>query len=303
VFAVSERTRWKGALRGLTAVAIATVGLATVAAGCGGDDSTAEERRTYAKASEQSRVFAVRMAKLLETTATTEDCVELEEINARSFTRFPCPPARSLSRSMKKFKVVGAEEYGTGAVVDYTSGEVPDGAAIVLYVAPDRNWGIGRFGLVTEPSTETTDDDSREGYGAVVDDYLDAVRTRDCEAFRDAAFIESDDGGERLCRTVFAGTAPLARRLKQNPSAEPRYEGGNATYGFYTLETPKPAPENSTISVMRTGDGADGPYRVLDVTPSPTEAEQQRVQREFERQQQENSKRPGEDKGTGRKAD
>jgi hypothetical protein len=265
--------------------------LATAAiAGCGDDDgdSAASEKVRFAAASEQEHVFIERMGKLLETTSTKKDCAQLEEINARSLTRFPCPPEKGLRESMATFEVVGTEDYGTGAVVDYKSGNAKDGASIVLFVAPDRSWGIGRFGIVTDPSTGTSDEDSRDGYDEAVELYLDAVRERDCKAFKEVAFITDK---KDVCKTSFAGTEPLAKRLKADPSAEPSYEGGNETYGFFTLETRKPVPENVTISVIRAGAGEGETYLILDVAPSPTSDEQRRIQQQYKQQLKEERKK------------
>jgi hypothetical protein len=272
----------------------ASLAVAVAVAGCGDDDSgesRAQERPKFAASSEPEDVFIKRVAKLLETTATKKDCAQLEEVNGRSFTRFSCPPGKGLRKSMASFKVVGAEDYGTGAVVDYKSGEIKDGAAIVLFVAPDRNWGIGRFGILTKPSIGTSDEESREGYDEAVDDYLAAVRERDCKRLEQAAF-SGDTDEQAACKVLLAGTEALAKRLKANPSAEPSYAGGNGTYGFYTLETRKPEPENSTISVVRGDERGDESFVVLDVAPSPTAAEQLRVEREYRRQQR-NESGPG----------
>lgn len=258
---------------------------ASAMAGCGGgeDESAAKKKTRYSAATETPKTFVERVAKLLETTTKKADCPQLEEINSRSLSRFACPPGKDLRRSMASFEALGAEAYGTGAVVDYKSGKVKDGAAIVMFVAPNREWGIGRFGVVTPPSTEADDDDSRAGYEETLDDYLAAVRERDCKAFRDVAF--TDAKGKEVCETTFAATEDLARRLRANPSAEPEYEGGNASYGFFTLETQRPKPENSTISIVKSGKGSTASYVVLDVGPSPTAADQRRVLEQFEEQQ------------------
>jgi hypothetical protein len=292
--------------------------LAAAAAGCGESESTstAKEKPKWSEASEPPRAFATRTAKLLETSTTKKDCTELTAINNRSLARLQCPAPKSLSKSMAEFEVVGAKEYGSGAVVDYKSGEAPDGATITLYVAPDRNWAISRFGIITEPSTDTDDSDSRKGYDAVVDDYLDAVRERQCGIFRKVAFV-GDAKGQDVCKTQFAATKGLAKLLNLNGSTVTlRYVGGNDTFGFYNLESQKPEPNNLTISVMRTD--ADR-YVVLDLAISPTAAEQRRVRRQFEQQQAKQEKQRKQDEqnkqgkpdstpqpgggGTGRKVD
>jgi hypothetical protein len=271
----------------------ATVFGAVAIGGCGDDgDSTANDEIKYSMAGEQPKVFIERMGKLLATAKKRKDCPVLDQIAARSYVRFTCPADKKFRASMAKFKVVAVGEYGNGAVIDYKSGDVPDGAAIVLFVAPDRNWGISKFGVVTEPSTETSDEDSREGYDSVVNAYLDAVRERDCSAFLKVVLITGDDE-KAPCKSVFPPTKDLAKRLKADPSAKPKYEGGNATYGFFTIETKKPVPENATISVIRdTDEGATKPYMVLDVAPSPTSDEQRRI-REQLKQQQKNKPAPG----------
>lgn len=268
---------------GLALCALAVV--AGTSAGCGDEgDSTAEEAKTqFSAAAEPPKVFMRRMGNLLATTSAKKDCPQLEEINQRSYVRFPCPPSKDLRTSMSKFKVVGAAEYGTGAVVDYRSGKIKDGATVLLYVAPDRNWGISRFGVITEPSTKSSDDESRDGYQETVDDYLAAVRERDCKAFREVAYISPDVKDGEVCGKLFAGTKELAERMKLQPDAKPVYQGGNDTYGFFSFETIE-TDDNSTISVVRSGSGDDASYVVLDVTPSPTTVEQRRVEREYRRQ-------------------
>lgn len=293
-----------GRLRDCAVLLCACAVAASAAAGCGGTDEESTATRgapEYAMASEPSGTFAERMAKLLETTKAKRDCPQLEEINQRSLTRFPCPPAKTFSRSMAQFEVVGAKEYGTGAIVDYTSGAAKDGATIVLFAAPDRNWGISRFGIVTEPSTETSDEKNRAGFREAVNDYLAAVRERDCKAFTAVTFT-GDASREEVCEKIFPTTRTLAKRLEDDPTAKPGYEGGNASYGFFTLETRKPKPANSTISVVAaaadstsSSDPANS-YLVLDVAASPT-AEQQRatiraLQRSKRRQRSEPERSP-----------
>jgi hypothetical protein len=261
-------------------MAVCAVAILGAFVGCGGDsESAGEGSPTLSRAAEPPEVFVKRLAKLLATTTRARDCAQLDEINRHSSTRFSCPPEKSLRSSMASFKVVGAEEYGTGAIVDYKSGELEGGGAIVLFVATDRQWGIARFGITTEPSTGTDDERSRARYDEAVERYLTAVRERSCETFKEVAFSSRVEG-EDVCKTTFAKTKELAKRLKVNPTATPRYVGGNATYGFYNLETRKPEPENSTIGVIKSSDGTGTAYVVLDVLPSQTAAEHRRLVRQ-----------------------
>jgi hypothetical protein len=272
-------------LRLLSLIAV-TVSFACVLAACGDDAEDGGDgppRQTFAYANEPPQNFAQRMAKLLQTAKTLKDCRQIEEINGRSAIGLPCPAQKQLRDSMARFKLVGAQTYGTGAVVDYKSGDASDGAAILLIVAPSRNWGISRIGLATKPSTQTSDSKSRKGFDEIVDTYLRAVRERDCKAFHKVVYTGIDDR-KAACKAALPATAPLAQRLKANPAVKPVYRGGNATYGFYTVETPKPEPQNSTISVVKSGTGADVDYFVLNVAPSPTAASQRAAVRKLKEQ-------------------
>jgi hypothetical protein len=273
-----------GGTRGRLAAALGLVAtIAAVTVGCGDDDSTAEDEPTkVAAASEPARVFMERMAKLLATTTDKKDCVELAAIAGRSVTRFQCPVSKEFRKSMRSFEVVGAEEYGTGAIVDYKSGQVKDGAAIVLFVTPTREWGVGRFGIVSKPSTKTSDSGNRDGYAKIVDEYLTAVRERDCDTYFDITF-NGEDKKAAVCKNVFPSTAKLAKRLERDPNAEPKYEGGNEAYGFYSLETAKPKPESVTISIAKTAPKSPRPFVILDVTPGPTAADLAKAQKAFDK--------------------
>jgi hypothetical protein len=254
---------------------------AVAIAGCGDDDadSTASEQGALGAANEPPQRFVERLATLLKTSTEKDDCTSLDDISSRSFVRFPCPVSQDIRKSMASFKLAGVKEYGAGAVADYKSGSAKDGAAILLYIAPTNSWGVSRFGVFTKPSTKTSDEESREGYDAALDAYLAAVRKRDCQAFAKVKFVV-DTNDEEICKTLFGRTKDIAKRLRANPSAEPEYQGGNATYGFYAFQTPKPKPKMWTISVMKTG-ASSKPYAVLDVAPSPTAAQQRSVQEQF----------------------
>lgn len=271
--------------------AVCAGGTALAAVGCGdGDESTAKEEPVKIQAAnEPPETFIKRTARLLATATTVKDCDEIYTLNSRSVLRMRCPALPAMRKSMKSFRVVGAESFGTGAVVDYKSGEVDDNAAIVLYVAKDRGWGLGRFGLFTDRSTGTDDESSREGFRGAVDRYLDAVRKRDCKAYTASVLITDTKDEARICRKQFKKTQSLAKLLKWNPKAEPKYQGGNQSYGFFTLETNKPVADNSTIGVLK-GETQDGKpaYAVLDVAVTLTVPELRRLRAVGEQQFQQN---------------
>lgn len=287
-----------GTWRYVALLCACAVGIAT---GCGDDaDGDARRQVAYSIAPEPPEAFALRMAKLLETSTTRADCAQLDQIAARSPAGLACPASKTLRRSMRRFDVVGAKEYGTAAVVDYRSGGTPDGAAILLFVTPDREWAVSRFGVVTGAATTRTDDEqSRDGFRKAVEDYLTAIRTRDCRAFAAVAFT-GDAERAVVCR-AFPSTKAMARRLEADPTARPRYEGGNATFGFFSLETDKPEPTNETLSVIATSPGSPRPYVVLDVVPSPTTDQQEAILDLVEQGQTETNGEP--EPSPSRKAD
>ncbi len=271
----------------LVVLPVAGMGLSSCGSDNGESESTAAKKEVvWAVANESPQTFIERLAKLIETSKSKKDCAQLEEIYDRSVSRLACPADKKLRDSMSSFKVIGVEEHGTGAIIDYKSGETAKGGAIVLFVSPDRRWGISRFGVITKPSIDTSDEDSRAQYDKVVDSYLASVRDRDCDTFFKVALTTPDK--KEACKDLFPETADLGKRLKANPSAKPKYEGGNDTYGFYTLETARPVPaENTTISVVRASAGDKDTYVVLDAAPSPTLADQRRVRKELRQQQAE----------------
>lgn len=277
----------RGRLAAGLCIVAATTAMAIVA-GCGEDDETsaAGERAKPSAAFEPASVFVDRLAKLIETSRSRTDCSELDQINARSATRFTCPAAMDFRKSMERFKVVGIDEYGTGAVVDYKSGASKDGAAIALFVAPDRSWAVGRFGIYSKPSTDTSDEESRDGYAKAVEEFLTAVRERDCDTFVAVIFNANQEKKDAICKDSLPRTRFLAKRLEANPGAEPRYEGGNEAYGFYSLELPKPKPAASfTISVAKAIAKGPRPYVVLDATPAPTLDQRRAAQKALQKNQ------------------
>lgn len=288
-------------------LAMLLVAVALTAGGCGSDDGNGaeqEKRAPHQAANEPPDVFANRLATLLATSRTKADCTDLEQINGRSIARFPCPAPPGLRRSMDRFELRRAAAYGTGAVIDYSSGDLPKGGSMLLFVGVDRAWAVARTGLVAGKTVGTGDDDSRKGYDTAVEEFLAAVRERDCDAYYRATFNGSKSKAT-VCKEDFPSTARLARRLATDPAAKPAYEGGNSVFGFYTLETAKPLPERVTLTLAEGDERSERPFVVMNVTPTATRGEQLAVRREYERQKRKapaaGSMAP--DPSSGKKAD
>jgi hypothetical protein len=277
-----------GGIRVGLSLAAVCVSAAALATGCGDSDvdSTASDKSTkIAVASEPPKGFIEKTVKVLETATSNKDCKLIYGLNGKSVYRMACPAPKKFRKSMASFKVAGAEAYGPGAVIDYTSGSIKDNASIVLFATPDRSWGVGNFGLLSPRSVGTSDADNRAAYRAALDRYLAAVRKRDCKEFISAAFTTVKTEKE-VCDGQFKETAPFGKRLKKSPDAKPKYEGGNGQYGFFSIETAKPELASTTVAVASAGEKQGKPvYLVLEWAPGPTTEEIQRVRRALEEQQ------------------
>lgn len=272
-----------GPLRAVAATIVLGACFST-AAGCtdagGGDrtdagDSPADQE-TAAGARMPSpekppEAVARQLMRTLETAAAASDCASVRALNERSPQRFACPSPPGEPR-IRDFEIVASATYGTAAVIDYTTRKEDQGATMVTFVDPDLRWGVSRFGVLSDehPTTATSDDDSRQGFRATVDRYLDAVRSRDCDEYRRHTFLEGVP--ETICAEIFPTTALLARRLRADPATEPVYLGGNAVFGVYGIATERPRPAYETIVVVKTPPGALVPYVVLAAHPGPAPA-------------------------------
>jgi lysophospholipase L1-like esterase len=261
---------------GLLRAALAAVvvgGLLAGGCGDGGDEAPAVAANAPKTPPEAA---AKKLARLLSETKTGKQCKPVVEINKRSEYIFLCPPLKEVRQSMGRFEVVAAQPYGTGAVVDYRTKIANRGASMLLFAAPDGQWGFSRFGLEYDPSVGTSDEDSRAGFDAVVKKYLSAVRERDCKRFDRYAVTESDKPRE-VCGKQFPKTAAFGKALAASPRAKPRYMGGNERFGFYGLTLTEPKPSYRTISVIKLTQGAIPPYLVLDAVKGPLPKAPRRV--------------------------
>jgi hypothetical protein len=259
----------------LVVVAVAVGGLAS---GCGdseGDNGDSgqvvsiDETAPAQPAKGSPEEFAATAMEQVAAAKEKRQCGAVNATNKRSTYDFDCPADPSVRKSLKSFEILKSDTYDTAAVVDYSSGNSPSGATMLLYQTPDGKWAIGRFGLLNITDRQS-DEKSREGLDEAVDSFLTAIRKRDCSEFGSVSVSSSNDT-KTVCSKLFPETLPLARDLKANPTAEPDYLGGNSKLGFYGLTTEEPEPRYLTISVVETNPSSVNRYQILDVAPGPVE--------------------------------
>ena len=242
-----------------------------VIAGCGGGSAGESEEgeastAEVAEPKEDISAYADRIATAL----TSPDCEGLEEINDPEKSGFllPCPADKAQTRrAFEGFKVLGSASYGSGAVIDYTDGEAPDGATYIATLNEDRDWYIDA-GLVTKQLTVGTKIENQAGFDKVLDDFLGAVRDGDCEEFFRTSVTSSQDP-ETVCKKELPLYDGLEAALKESEGAEPVLLGGNRSFVFYGLTTDRPEKAYRTATVQKTGEGSTEPYLVRQTTVGP----------------------------------
>jgi hypothetical protein len=247
---------------------------ATLATGCDGDaesDGDGDAQSAAAvdapKGKGSPRAVTDRLVRLLVEAENKQDCKEVELVNDRSLYTLACPPRKALRESLRKFEVTGAATFGSGAVIDYRSGAVPDGASATLFVGPKGEWGISRFGLLYGRTVGTRDGPRRAAFDRAVDGYLRAVGARDCKLYRKhAATIDSTP--KKGCEDEFRRTSAIGGAIAINGGAQPRYLGGNRILRFYGVTLRKPRPSYFTLSVIEASTSPPTVV-VLDAAPGP----------------------------------
>ena len=237
------------------------------------------------------------MAKLLATTTAQKDCAQLEEINAALLRPLLLPARKGPAPEHAGFELVGAAEYGTGGVVDYRSGKLKDGAAVVLLSRPTATGASAASASSPTPSTKTSDDDSRDGYRAGCRRLSRRHPRARLQGLPKVAFISPEVKDKEICSKVFAATKELAKRMKAAARRRAGLSGWQRHLWLLQLRDDEPDRQlDDQRRQVRLG--RRGSYVVLDVAPSPTAAEQRRVEREYRRQlknrgmQQGTSKQP-----------
>ena len=258
--------------------ALLSIAVCLAVAGCGGDDDGNEGGSGDARASDpasqapEPEQDIEEFAQLLETAVTSPGCEGLTtKVNKpkEGGIEIACPAeVAKVGKAYAGYKTLGAESYGTGAVIDYEAAEAPNGGTWELSLGGDGTWVIDA-GKITEDETVGTELGSRRGFDRVLDRFLTAVRDGDCDSFFRYAETFAEDKQE-ACRDELPFYDALATALAASPDEGPFFLGGNQRYAFYGLETTKPKPAYRTVTLERTVEGAGEAYRVARTKLGPT---------------------------------
>lgn len=199
---------------------------------CGSDETSTDPASPVPEASESLDDFGERFA-VAGDAAAAGDCGAVDEFNAEAGFISPC------EQGYEGLKVTGTEDFGTAALIDYTSAGNPDGATAALAL----NEG-GRYRLIqslvpasiglsaeqsgTEPTEQTLRDDQAERF-------VEAVRAKDCDEYFEAALTPTQDK-QKECRAEFDPEAGIQPDLESSPDAVPESLGGTEAFGLYGLE-------------------------------------------------------------------
>jgi hypothetical protein len=144
------------------------------------------------------------------------------------------PSCAEVKKRFTGIRFTGAEQYGTGAVVDATAPVLPAGITFTLGVAADGRWKIFNAYGTREHTAETRAHDLIP-FDTAAQGWLDAVRNRNCDQYVHYAQIDERAGRQELCDAHFAAPSIVAPALRTAKSADVELLGGNARVQFYAL--------------------------------------------------------------------
>lgn len=212
-------------------LACASLGLAA----CGGvDDPGTTADSPVPQATESVDDFGERFAAAGDA-AAARDCDAVDEFNAEASFTVPCEPG------YEGLEVTGTADFGSAAVVDYTSAANPDGATAIVALNEDGQYRLiqslvpSSLGLdAQQAETEPTDLDQRLR-DEQAERFVDAVRSKDCDAYFETALTPTQDKAKE-CRAEFDPKAGIQPDLEESPDAKPESLGDTQAFGLYGLE-------------------------------------------------------------------
>jgi hypothetical protein len=174
--------------------------------------------------------FAARF-KTAAHAAVTGKCKTVDAFNVLNLVAFPCGGAGG--KSYADLKVTGTATFGTGAVVDYTDRQAPDGATLLLGLDESGKYGV-LISLISNKDEVGTKPRHAAAAERGVKNFIRAVREEDCDAYFEQAFTFSQNKAKE-CKAEFA--SPTPGEFQADPTAKPTRFGGTADFVFFGLST------------------------------------------------------------------
>lgn len=170
------------------AVAVGAVVVAVVTQGGGSgkhrETATAATRGSDPRPKETLQAFEARLAAAI----ASPTCRGYRALN----NLIP-PGCDEVKKRFTGIRFTGAEQYGTGAVVDATAPVLPAGITFTLGLAPDGRWKIFN-GYGTRQRTAETRANDQIPFDTAAQGWLDAVRNRNCDQYVHYAQIDEQGG-------------------------------------------------------------------------------------------------------------
>jgi hypothetical protein len=245
-------------LDGMRTLATLAAALLLALAGCGSDDDN-DDSGAESGAGQEMPEPEQPLEEYVDQLAAAlgeRDCAELKRLEFQ----IPCPPTAQSRPAFEDVEVSGVEQFGTGGVADFTSGEAPQGATWVLTIGEKGTWGVFR-GEITGEKSVGTELGEREPFDEALDGFLAAVEEGDCKAFFRYS-VTASRNERTACREELPLYDQLGEALGADPDAKPFFIGGNARYAFYGLNTDEPEKAYRTVIVSKQGPPSQ-PHLVL----------------------------------------
>lgn len=222
----------------------------TALVGCGSDDEPGSNRTAagangagegakpqgkplgVAKAKESIDEAVARIRRLID----SEDCEKVNTLNPLAVPALDTDERCEVLRERLDLKVIDAEDFRAGGVIDYEFGEV--GASAVTIIDADGRHHVAFIDALLEG--ESVGSELDKAFDEVADDALTALEDRDCDAFIAVAHRRYGPGAapDRGQTCEFVENNPIPGVLQRYEEAELVGIGGNQDFAFYGLGAP-----------------------------------------------------------------
>jgi hypothetical protein len=191
-------------------------------------------------------------ARALASAIRTGDCERFKALSFSGLKRLAAEDCNRQLDRLKGFELQDMAQYGTGAVVDFTTDRAPGTMLFVL--AKDGTFGWAqRLLRKADEKVAATRAPASDELDQIAEQTVEALRTGDCARLAEQArgVLDKPKVPGRTCES----RAPLRKRLEKDRDVKPQRLGANAKVAFYSL-LPKPGGPYDTLVFIRKGEEA-----------------------------------------------